>query len=95
MILKDQAAQWRQKIGELILEHATQAIPGEHKMAAVVAKVAKWADEQLRWKKLGPLAPLAEAIDGLLLKTILKIMAQMVYDELKQSGSLAKAEERA
>lgn len=78
------------KIVELILEAAPVVAPGDEKMGQVLDKLAAWADEQLKWKWLGPLGIAAEMADGPAIRegldALLQLLVQFVYDELKAAG---------
>lgn len=83
-------AEIREKIEDLILSQAPSAIPGPEKRAEVVKQLSRWLDDQIRWGFLGPIAPVAEALDGKLIEMglsgLLDLVVQETYDRLKAAG---------
>lgn len=78
----------RAKLEALILEQVPNLIPGEEKMDAVVDAGAKWLDEHVRWGFLGPVALFAEAVDGKVFRAVVGLVAQVVYEQLKDLGKV-------
>jgi hypothetical protein len=76
------------KAKELILKFAKEAIPGPEKMAAVVDKIAEWADTEIKWGFLGPIGPMVEAVDGIVIKKLIELPLQLVYNKLKEQGEV-------
>ena len=78
---------------ELILDIASDVIPGEEKMKEVIDDLAERADDFLEWKGLPFFVSAAlEAVDGIIIKAIargiLKGPVQRVYDRMKEEGKL-------
>ena len=78
---------------ELILDIASDVIPGEEKMKEVIDDLAERADDFLEWKGLPFFVSAAlEAIDGIIIKAIargiLKGPVQRVYDRMKEEGKV-------
>jgi hypothetical protein len=76
----------RAKIEELIREQAGKAISGEAKMDAVIEEAAQWADDHTKWGFLGPLGPIAEGMDGVVFRGVLRIVGQFLFEELRKIG---------
>ena len=78
---------------ELILDIASDVIPGEEKMKEVIDDLAERADDFLEWKGLPFFVSAAlEAVDGIIIKAIargiLKGPVQKVYDRMRAEGKL-------
>lgn len=76
------------KAREAVLRQVGEAIPGEAKADAAIDEVVKWADKELRWSFLGPVGIAIEAVDGPVIRAILRLVVQHAYDELKAEGAV-------
>ena len=86
--MKVDGAALKANLDELIRAQVSSAIPGEEKMTIVVDEAVRWLDDQVRWGFLGPLALLAEAVDGPVLRLAVGLVADIVYGEMKKIGQV-------
>jgi hypothetical protein len=80
--------EFKEKVIALILKVARENIPGEDKLEKVLDDIARWGDEQLKWSFLGPLGIAVEALDGMVIRQLIALPVQLVYDELKAAGKV-------
>ena len=77
---------------ELIADVAADSIPGEEKMLEVLDDLADLADGFISWGFLGVGAPVAEAMDGPVIRaivhTFLAPTIQQIYEKMTAEGLL-------
>jgi hypothetical protein len=71
----------REKVEDLILDAAREAIPGPDKFKSVVRQAAAWAASQTK-------IPVPDVIEAAFYRMILGGMVQAVYDLLKRDGKV-------
>lgn len=77
------------KVEELALSQGLKTI--EHHSGAVdmvVTEFAEWADQQVRWNFLGPVASLAESWDGRVIKAVASAFVHQALHHLESAGRL-------
>jgi len=75
----------RERAAELIRAQVGADVSGPEKMGAVIDELARWLDNELRFGP-GPAGAIAEAFDGPVLRAVLGLFAQALYEELRQDG---------
>lgn len=87
MKLKVNMGQIKEHAENLILEFASAKIGGERKKKAVVRELSEWLDDRLNFGP-GPIGRLAEAADGPVLRLILGLVVDEVYNSLAKAGKV-------
>jgi hypothetical protein len=82
----------RRRAAELVLEYVRESIPGESRMDEVIDELVDEADGFLVWSWAGPAGMLLEAVDGVALRAMVKVLikpeVQKVYEGLRDTGVL-------
>ena len=75
---------------EAILDFVGAEVPGPNRLDLVLDSLADDADEVLQWHWVGPAGLLLEAVDGLAIRALVRLVlrprVQRVYDHLKAMG---------
>ncbi len=77
------------KVQETIVHIAliSKDAKGEEKLDQVVETVAEWADAQIQFRPtLG--GRIAERVDGLVCRGLIRVLAQFEFDSLRASGKV-------
>lgn len=70
-----------EKLKELVLKAAKQALPGPQKMKQVVKEGAAWLATKIK-------TPLGDTVETLVFKFALTGLAQLAYGQLKKAGQV-------
>lgn len=77
------------KVRDLIVaQSAYEDIPGIQKFDRVVNEVVEWLDDRAKWGFAGPLERVLEGADGFAFRWIARVVVQLAYVRLKNSGRI-------
>lgn len=76
------------KIRDAVITASTRALSDTEKFDHVLDAVTEWVDARLTWEWTGPLSGLFENLDGKVIRKLLAVAVEQVYQGMKRAGEV-------